>query len=85
MFIADIVYQALVRMTCSHAAMEYHSITSINSMYRFRIQLPTEIQPLVAQLLAKNRFTCHTNICKVNSKFPSCLIIVLTINLEVQV
>jgi len=40
---------------------------------------------LVDWLLAEDRFTCPTNIRQTSSKFPSCSIVVLTINLGVQV
>jgi len=40
---------------------------------------------MIGWLLAKDRFSCPTNVCEVCSKFTSCLIVVLTINLEVQV
>ena len=84
-FIADIVHQALTKITCSRAAMVYRCKTSIDSIYGFRTQSPTEIRKMVAWLLAKDRFTCPTNVREVSSKFPSCLIVVLTINLGVQV
>jgi len=83
-FIADIVHQALAKITCSHAAMVYCCKTSIDSIDGFRTQSPTEIRTMVVWLLAQDRFTCPTNVCEVSSKFPSCLMVVLTINLGVQ-
>ena len=84
-FITDIVHQALAKITCSHAAMVYRCKTSIDSIYGFRTQSPTEMWKMVAWLLAKDRFTCPTNVREVSSKFPSCLIVVVMINLGVQV
>jgi len=84
-FIGDIVHQALAKITCSCAAMVYRCKTTLDSIYGFRTQSPTEIRKMVAWLLAKDRFTCPTNLREVSSKFPSCLIVVLTINLGVQV
>ena len=40
---------------------------------------------MVAWLLAKDRFSFPTNVHKVRSKFPFCLIVVLIINLGAQV
>jgi len=70
-FITDVVRQALAKITCFRAAMVYHSKTSIDSIYGFWTLLPTEIQKMVAWLLAKDRFTRPTNIREVSSKFPS--------------
>jgi len=47
-FITDVVYQVLEKITCSRAAMVYHCKTSIDSIYRFRTQSPTEILKIVA-------------------------------------
>jgi len=84
-FVADIVHQALAKISCSCAAMVYHCKISIDSLYRFQTQLPTEIWEMVAWLLAMDRFTCPPNSCEVSSKFFSCLLIILTINSGVQV
>jgi hypothetical protein len=84
-FIADIVHQALAKITCSRAAMGYRCKTSIDTIYGFRTQSPTEIWRMVAWLLAMDRFTCPTNVREVSSKFPTCLIVILMINLGVQV
>jgi hypothetical protein len=83
-FIAAIVHQALRNITSSCAAMVYRWKISIDCIYGFQIQSPTDIQIMVVWILAKDRFTCPTNICKVSSKFPSCLIFVLTINMKVE-
>ena len=83
--IGDIVRQALPKITCSHAAMVYCFKTSIDLIYGFWTQLPTEIPTMVACLLAKDRFTCPTNVREVRSKFAFCLIIALTIDSGVQV
>ena len=79
------MHQALAKSTCSCAAMVYRCKASIDSIYGSQTQSPTEIRKMVAWLLAKDRFTCPTNIHEVSSKFPLCLIIVLMINLGVQV
>jgi hypothetical protein len=83
-FIADIVHQALAKITCSRAAMIYRCKTSIDSIYGFRTQSPTYIRTMVARLLAKDIITCPTNVREVSSKLPSCLIFVFMINLGVQ-
>ena len=70
------------------AMQQWHtaaSWTSFDSIYVFRTQLPTEVRKMVAWLLARNRFTCPRPVREVSSKFPSCIIVVLTINLVVQV
>jgi len=84
-FIPDIVNQALAKITCFYGATTYYCKTTIDTIYRFRIQSPTEIWKMVAWLFPKYRFTCPTDICEISSKFPSCLIVVLTINYGVQV
>jgi len=84
-FIADIVHQALAKISSSCAAMVYCCKTSIDSMCGFWTQLPTEIRKMVVWPLSKNRFTCHTNIREICLMFPSCWIIVLTIKLGAQV
>jgi len=61
-FIADIVHHALAKITCSRAAMEYHCMTTIYSIYGVQTQLPTEIWKMVAWYLAKVRFTYLTNV-----------------------
>jgi hypothetical protein len=83
--IADIVHHTLAKITSSRAAMVFRGKTSIDSMFRSRTESPIEIRKLVAWLLAKDRFTCLTNIGEVSSKLPSCVMIVLTINFGVQV
>jgi len=83
--IADILHQALTKISFSHTAIVYCCKISIDSIYWFGTQSPTEIRKMVAWLLAKNSFTWPTNVCKVSSKFPSCWIAVLKINLGVQV
>lgn len=83
-FITDIVHLALTKITCSHAAMQYSCITSVDSIYGFRTQWPMGIRRMAAWLLANDRFTCCTNVHKVSSNFPSCLIIVLPINLGME-
>jgi len=83
-FIADIVHHTLANITCSCAALVYRGKTSIDSIYGFRTPLPTEIWKMAAWLLAKDRFSCPTNIREVSSKFPSCLIVALMINLQVE-
>jgi hypothetical protein len=40
---------------------------------------------MVTRLLGKDSFPCRTKVCKVSSKFHSCWIVDLTINLGVQV
>jgi len=72
-------------ITCSHVAMVYRCKTSIDSVYGFQTQSPKEIRKIVAWLLAKDRFRCPLNVREVSSKFHSCSIYVLTINLGVQV
>jgi len=57
----------------------------MNLIYRFQMQLPTEIRQMVTQLFAKGMFTCPTNIDQLSSNFPSYFIIELTINWGVQV
>jgi len=84
-FIADILHQAVAMIIGSHAAMVFGCKASINSMDGFWTTSPTEICEMVAWLLAKDRFTRPTNVHEVSSKFPSCLIVVLMINLGVQV
>jgi len=84
-FIADIVNQALTKITGSHAAMVYHYKTSINSIYGFRTQSPKEIWKMISWPLAKDRVSCPRNVREVSSMFPSCLFVVLMINLRVQV
>jgi hypothetical protein len=84
-FIADIMHQALAKITYSHAAIVYGCKILIYSIYGFRTQSPTEIRKLVAWLFAKDRFTCPTNVCEVSSKFPCGLIVVLMINLGVEI
>jgi len=79
------VHQALAKITYSRAAMVYGCKTSIDSIYGFRTQSPTEIRKIVAWPLAKDKVTCPTYVHEVSSKFPSGLIFVLTINLGVQV
>ena len=66
-FIADIVYRALEKITFSHATMVDCCKTSIDSIYGFRTQSPTEIQKMVAWLLPKFRFTCPMNVGEVSS------------------
>ena len=83
-FITDIVHQALAKITCSCVAMAYRCKISIDSIYGFRTKSPTEIRKMVAWPLAKDRFTCPTNIRELGSKFPSSLIVVVTITLGVQ-
>jgi len=84
-FITDIVHQALGKISCSRAAMVYRSKASIDSIYGFRTQSPTENQTMVDWLLCKDRFTCPTNIGELCWKFLSCLIVILRINLGVKV
>jgi hypothetical protein len=84
-FIADIVHQALPKVIASRAAMVYCCTNSIDSIYGFQIQLPTETCNMVAWLLAKDRFPYPTNISEGSSKFPFCASVVLVINVEVQV
>jgi len=84
-FIADIVFQALAKITYSRAAMVYRCMTWIISIYGFWTQSPTDIRRMVTWLFSKDRFTCPRNICELHSKFPSCLIIVLMIDLGEQV
>jgi len=80
-----IVHQALAKITSSHAAIVYRCKTTINSIYWLWTQSPTDIRTMVPWLLAMDRFTCPTNVPEVSSKIPSCLIVVLTINLGMQV
>jgi len=79
-FFADIVNQALAMITCSCAAMLYRCQTSIDSIYGFWTQSPTEIRKIVAWLLGTDKLTCSTNVREVSSKFSSCSIFVWTIN-----
>jgi len=67
--IADSAHQVLAWYTSSHAAVVYHWNTTINSIYRIRIQSPTVIRILVVWLQPKDRFTLPTNVGKVSSKF----------------
>jgi hypothetical protein len=66
LFITDIVYQVLAKIACFCSAMVYCSKISINSIYLFQTQLPTEIQPMVTQLLANDRITYPTNVREVS-------------------
>jgi hypothetical protein len=79
------VHQALAMITCSHGVIEYRSKISIHYIDRFWTDSTVDIRKLVAWLLAKDSLICTTKVPKVSSKFPSCLIIVLTINFGVQV
>ena len=83
-FITDIVHQTLVKITCSRAAIVYHCNISIDSIFGFQTLLPTEIRKMVAWPLGRDSFTCSTNIHEVSLKFPSCLIVVLTMNFGVH-
>jgi len=47
-FIADFVKQAHIKITYSHAGVETHAKTSIDSIYGFGTQSPTDIQKMVA-------------------------------------
>ena len=84
-FIADVVHQALPTITCSYEAIVYLCGTTINSVYGFEMQSPTRIPKMVVWPWAKVRFTCPTNVREVSSKFPSCLMVVLTINFGVHI
>jgi hypothetical protein len=84
-FITDMVHQVLAKFTCPHPAMVYRCKTTIDSIHAFRTKLATEIRKIVPWVLAMDRFTCPTHDCEVSSKFPCCLFVVLTMNLEVQV
>jgi len=83
-FITDIDYQALTKIIFSHAAMVYYCKGPIDCIYEFWTISPIEILKMTASLLAKNCFTCHTNVPQISSKFPSYLIIVFAINCGVE-
>jgi len=70
--VTDIVQQPLVKITCSHAAMEYRSDAWTDCIDGFWAMSPTEIWKVVAWLLLNGRFPCSRKICEVSSKFPSC-------------
>jgi len=78
------VHHDLAKITPFCVAMAYHRKPWMDCISGIQTQLPTKIRKMVAWLLAMDRFTCPTNICEVCSKFPSCLIVVWTINLGVQ-
>jgi len=84
-FITDIVHQALAKITFFHAAVVYRWKASINCIYQLQTKLRTEICNIVPWLLPKDRLIGCINIHEVSSKVHSCVISVLTINLEVQV
>jgi len=81
----NIVHWAIAKISCSRAARVYRCKTSIDSINRFPSESPTEIRKMVVWLLAKDRFTCPTNVPELSRKFHSCVIMVLTLNLEVEV
>jgi hypothetical protein len=84
-FITDIVHQALTKITCSSAVIAYRCKTSIYCISGFTTELPTKIQNMVEWLNTKDMIKSPTNVPEVSSMFLSSLIIVLTINLELQV
>jgi hypothetical protein len=84
-FIADIVHEAPAKIPCFRAAMVYHCKARIDAIDGFQIHSPIEIRKMVAWVSTKDRFTCPTNFSEVSSMPPSCLIVVSTINLAVQV
>jgi len=83
-FIAGIVHLFFAKITSLHAAEVYLCMTSIDSIYGFRTKLPTEMSTIRAWLLGKDRFRCPTNIGEASPKFPSGLMVILTITLGVQ-
>jgi len=84
-FIAEIGHQVLAQITCSHAAMIYHCKTWMDAIDWFQTHSSIEIRKMIAWEFTKDRSTCPTNVREVSSTFPSCSIIVFTINLAVQV
>jgi len=72
-------------ITCPHGAMVYSCQISMDCIAWFQTRLPAVICKMVTWQLAKDRFTFRTNICEVSSKFPSYLIVLLTIKIEVQI
>jgi len=83
--IAEVLHHAYAKKSCFCATMVFHLNRSINSIYRFPTKLATVIQTMAAWLLANARFLCPTNVCKLSPKYPSCILIVLMVNLGVEV